>query len=142
MNKKFRTKYDYVQTGSIKFEEPSMTQGQFKNECDIHTIINNYVVTGQLTGGLGTDRGPGTYGDFTDLGDYQSNLNKVIEAQNMFNDLPSNIRYRFHNNPAEMIEFVLDEGNRAEAIKLGMLRVDESGVTPAAPESPVAGDGE
>ena len=78
--------------------------------------------TGCLSDPL-TQRKPGTYGDFSELGDYMENMNKVIEAREMFDALPSKIRERFGNNPGAMINFVMDPNNRDEAIELGLLEV-------------------
>jgi phage internal scaffolding protein len=39
----------------------------------------------------------------------------------MFNDLPSSIRSRFGNDPAAFLDFVNDEGNADEMIKLGLI---------------------
>lgn len=101
-----------------------MTQQQFKDECDINRIMDRYLRTGVLSDPL-QQRQPGTYGDFSELGDYMEHMNKVVEAREMFEALPAKVRERFANNPANMIEFVMDSDNRAEAIKLGLLEVSE-----------------
>lgn len=130
---KFKTIYNYKQKDGVKNTSPSMTQQQFKAECDINRIMDRYLRTGVLSDPL-SQRKPGTYGDFSELGDYMENMNKVVEAQNMFEALPARIRERFANNPANMIEFVMDSSNRDEAVKLGLLQIKEQikdTVTPA-----------
>lgn len=121
---KFKTIYNYKQKDGVKFTTPSLTQQQFKDECDINKIMDRYLRTGVLSDPLNM-RGPGTYGDYTEYGDYMENMNKVIEAREMFEALPSKIRERFGNNPGKLIEFVLDVNNKDEAIKLGLLKVEE-----------------
>ena len=121
MKQNFKTIYNYKQNDGVKFNTPSMTQQQFKDECDINKIMDRYLRTGILSDPLNT-RGPGTYADFTEMGDYMENMNKVVEAREMFESLPAKVRERFANNPANMIEFVLDSSNKDEAIKLGLLK--------------------
>ena len=41
--KKFKTIYNYVQNDGVKFKEPSMTQQQFKDECDINKIEEDII---------------------------------------------------------------------------------------------------
>lgn len=101
-----------------------MTQQQFKDECDINRIMDRYLRTGVLSDPLSL-RGPGTYADFTEMGDYMANMNKVVEAREMFESLPAKVRERFANNPANMIEFVMDSSNKEEAIKLGLLKIEK-----------------
>lgn len=61
------------------------------------------------------------YGDFTDVVDYETSLQRIDRAQQSFAALPAKIRDRFHNDPAELIEFVSNADNRDEAIKLGLI---------------------
>lgn len=123
---KFRTIYEYTKNeDGITFKEPSLTQAQFADECDINKIMDRYLKTGVLSDPLGRST-PGTYGDFTEYGNYMENMNKVIEARNRFEMLPAAIRKRFGNDPQQMIEFVMDASNKEEAMKLGLLREDVS----------------
>ena len=48
-------------------------------------------------------------------------MNIVIEAQENFSELPAHIRKRFGNDPEQFLDFVTDENNKDEAIRLGML---------------------
>lgn len=121
MKQKFKTIYNYKQNDGVNFNTPSMTQQQFKDECDINKVMDRYLRTGVLSDPLNM-RGPGTYADFTEMGDYMENMNKVVEAREMFESLPAKVRERFANNPANMIEFVMDSSNKDEAIKLGLLK--------------------
>lgn len=95
--------------------EPTMTQQQFKDECDINQILKKFVETGFLD-----TIGPGVFADISDTLDYQSSLNFIKQADEMFAALPSGIRERFHNNPAEYMDFVHDPSNLAEGQELGI----------------------
>ena len=99
---------------------PSKTQQQFKEECDVNNILRNYVSTGVLT--HVNEREP-IYGDFTEVPkDYGEMINLIHESEEKFASLPSDIRKRFDENPANMINFLQDEKNMDEAIKLGLVK--------------------
>lgn len=118
--KKFKTIYNYKQNDGVKNATPSMTQQQFKEECDINSIMSKYLKTGVLADPL-DKRGTPKFGEYAEIGDYMDHMNKVVEAREMFEALPVTIRKRFNNNPADLIEFVMDNGNYDEAVKLGIL---------------------
>lgn len=118
----FRTAYNYDRdavshdTGFVS-SEPTMAQQQFKDECDINTILERFAITGVLP----ENPLPPHYGDFSGIGDYHSALNRVIAAQDAFDALPATIRARFENDPAQLISFLEDENNRSEAVSLGLV---------------------
>jgi phage internal scaffolding protein len=117
-----RTPYNYDTNAAsdesgLACEEPSLAQQHFKDECDINNILKQFNVTGLLPESPLSPR----YGDFTGIVDYQSALNAVIAAEDGFMALPANIRSRFENNPENLINFLNDESNRDEAIKLGLV---------------------
>jgi phage internal scaffolding protein len=66
------------------------------------------------------------YGDFTDADDYHTALNKIIAAEDDFMALPAEIRTQFDNNPANLIGFLNDPSNKAEAEKLGLVNPTSS----------------
>lgn len=113
-------------------EEPTLAQQHFKEECDINYILQQFNVTGVLPQ---TPLSP-RYGDFSGISDYHTALNRVIAAQEEFDGLPAQIRARFDNDPAKLIEFLDDEANRLEAEELGLVEkvaaevVEATSVTP------------
>ena len=128
-----RTPYNYDRDAAsnesgLACEEPSLTQQHFKDETDINNILRQFNVTGMLPE---TPLSP-RYGDFTGIVDYHSALNAVIAAEDDFMALPAQLRARFENDPAQLIDFLDDENNRSEAEQLGLLEVPkaESTVTP------------
>ena len=104
-------------------EEPSLAQQHYKDECDINTILERFNITGLLPESPLSPK----YGDFSGITDYHSALNAVIAAQDQFDGLPAQIRARFENEPAKLIEFLEDENNRPEAEKLGLVERAISG---------------
>lgn len=98
-------------------ETDSLTQQQFLAECDINNIVKSNA-SGAMVTHL-NERTP-HFGDFGDATDFQSHQNYMAEAQSAFNSLPAEVRARFKNNPAELLDFVSQEKNQDEAIALGL----------------------
>lgn len=96
----------------------SMTKQSFKDECDINNIMSRYEATGVVQHVSGRTA---EFGDFISPLDFQASMNAVIEAQDMFAQLPARVRDRFGNDPGQMLEFLSEEKNRDEAIALGLV---------------------
>jgi len=111
----------------LKCEDASLARQSEAEEADINTIVRRFGLTGQLPQNV---RVP-SYGDFSDVFDFQSAMNVVTEAREAFLEMPADVRARFHNDPAEFVAFVGDDRNRDEAIKLGVVVPVEP---PKAPE--------
>lgn len=99
-------------------DDSEFTKQEFKDECDINVIMAQYQHTGIIPNL--NERTP-AYQDCTGH-DYQMHMNKIIEAQELFNDLPSKVRDRFANDPAAFLDFVHDEKNLGEMKEMGLLR--------------------
>lgn len=126
-----KSRYEsYRETQGQLFSLPSMTQQHFKDECDINNIIARYEATGLLTDPLQSSGRMYEFGDYSAVQDYQDSLNCVIAAREMFDSLPSKIRERFNYDPARLLQFLGDDSNRDEAIRLGL-------VDPPSPTDPV-----
>lgn len=110
--------------GDISDFQPSMTQQHFANEVDVNMIVERATRTGLLGDPLAMAARQASFGDFSDIGDYQSCVNKVTAANNAFNSLPADVRSRFNNNPAELIAFLSDDKNIIEASELGLVDKD------------------
>ncbi len=132
-----RTPYNYdtdaaSNESGLACEEPSLAQQHYKDECDINTILQKFNITGLLPQSPLSPR----YGDFSGIGDYHTALNRVIAAQDEFEGLPAQIRARFDNDPANLIEFLGNENNRAEAEELGLVEKAAAEVVEAAKVTP------
>lgn len=101
----------------LECPEVTRTQQQFKDEVDINTIARNFGLTGRLPENV---RMP-TYGDFTDVDDYQSALNAARRAAQSFMEMPGEVRLRFANDPQQFLAFCSNPANRDEAVKLGLV---------------------
>ena len=118
----FRTPYNYDVTEvsdatGLSCGEPSKTVQDGRDDADINVIMERYARTGQFKPPVNMPQ----YGDFTAVSDFQSALNMVMAAESGFLELPAKVRARFHNNPADLLEFLAVDSNREEAIDLGIL---------------------
>jgi phage internal scaffolding protein len=118
MSLKFRTLADKIDRVSYFDDSPSMTKQSFKEQCDINKIVGRFIKTGTLTH---FREKAGSYGDFTQVKDFQSAMQSVLAAEDAFELLPSELRKRFNQNPSEMISFLDNPANMDEAIALGLV---------------------
>lgn len=120
---KFRNPYNYdtdvasFNSGLDCSNDPSRAQQHMKDETDINTLVKIYARTGVVPG---ADL-PATEFAFDEVFDFQSAMNAVVAAERSFARLPSNIRARFSNDPAQFLSFVDNMENRDEAIRLGLV---------------------
>jgi phage internal scaffolding protein len=117
-----RTPYNYDRDvasndSGLECLDPTMAQQQFREECDINTIMERFGRTGEIVAPIRMPQ----YGDFDGVNDYHSAMNAIVEAQSAFDSLPAKVRARFSNDPAEFLEFCFNEENRDEAIRLGLV---------------------
>jgi phage internal scaffolding protein len=118
----FRTGYNYdrdlasVESGLL-CEDESLAIQSAAEEADINTIVRRFGLTGQLPGQVAMPR----FGDFTGVPDFHSAMNLIRETQDEFMRLPAEMRARFDNDPQRLMEFLEDDRNRDEAVKLGLV---------------------
>lgn len=105
-----RVKLDFVGT-------TSRTKQSFKDECDINNIMKRFHQTGLVSH---VNKYQGSYEDVSRGYDYRESLEVLKRAQEAFGSLPSKIRYRFHNDPGEFLEFMSNPANLDEAVELGL----------------------
>ena len=102
----------------IKFDQnDGRTQQHQKDECDINLIIKRHSPE-QLA--LMASQNEGNYGDATSV-DYHSAQNIIANANTMFNELPSDIRNQFNNDPATFLDFTANKENFAEMREMGIM---------------------
>lgn len=121
-----RTEFNYdmwqaSHDSGLQCEDVSLTKQSFAEESDINTIVRRFGLSGELPTNV---RMP-TYGDFTGVSDFREAMDAVVSARESFDTLPANVRARFHNDPAEFVDFCSDADNIAEARKLGLVPAEE-----------------
>ncbi len=114
----------------------SMTKQSLADESNINKIMERYTKTGIIdhvaTYGA-------TYADMPDLADFHAAMNLVTEAQQMFDELPAEVRSDFRNDPAEFLDFVTNPLNEEAMIEMGLATpkpVVEPEIPPVVPEGP------
>lgn len=127
---KFRKHFDYdVEAASNEavvdpatFGE-SLTVQSMSEDADINVMMKRF--------GLGvplpTNPRVPMYGDFSEVTDFRSAMEAVLNAQAAFSEYPAEIRARFNNDPQEMLAFVEDGRNIEEARAMGLLKEIDNG---------------
>ncbi|AXH73237.1 MAG: internal scaffolding protein [Microviridae sp.] len=105
-------------TGEVT-QLPSMTKQSFVDQCDINNILKQFKLTGQITH-IKANAQQGAYLDLPDDLDFQSSMHIVQQAEAAFSTLPSKLRTRFENDPAQFLAFMADPRNAEEAVALGL----------------------
>lgn len=117
---KFNTRYSYKKVPGLLFDpennekDVSLTEQCFAYECDINNIVKMQVPTtvNPKTPLFNTVFSP-------DL--YEKSLNIIADASSRFEELPSDLRTRFENDPKKLLEFLSNDENYDEAVKLGLI---------------------
>lgn len=116
-----RTPYNYdmnkaSEESGLYCPEPTKAQQQFAEEVDINTIVERFGLTGELPQNL---RVP-IQAEFVETMDYQTSLNKLIEADEAFMAMPAKIRAEFQNDSGKFVDFVSDPANVEKCREWGL----------------------
>jgi len=118
-----RSPYNYdtdeaSQDSGLVCPEETLTKQAFKEQADINSIVNTFMKTGVMPDTVNMPR----YGDFAEALDYHTALNLVMQAEDAFMELPATLRARFENDAGQLLAFLEDDANRAEAEALGLVQ--------------------
>lgn len=130
MSIKIRKPYDSHKRQSFEFQKPSMTQQNFKKQCDIKHIIDVHDKTGLIQH---VNRAKAQYGDFSEVNEYQEAMNLVNNANKSFMSVPAEIRAKFGNDAGRFFEFVTNPANAEELVKMGLAAPSPLPAEPAKP---------
>lgn len=122
---KIHSRYDTPPSLDQNTSGLSETLQDAKDECDINKIIARHARTGLWSDSVAPPGRRPQFDDFSSVADYQTAQNVLITAQEAFESMSAQIRKRFDNNPAKLLEFLEDVANREEAIKLGLVDAPE-----------------
>lgn len=98
-----------------------------KESCDINNIIRHYERTGEFYDPSAFPRVipcKPIVGDFSNAPDFQEAQSIVLEGVKSFEALPSRIRKRFSNDPAEFLHWINDTNNLDAACEMGLFSPD------------------
>ena len=120
MNKlHFKNHYETMeeQKKGITFTEPSRTQQQFAEECDINIILDKFNATGVMSHVSSMQP---VYADVTGYGDLAECFRKVENAQAAFDALPSKLRAELDNDPRNLVPYITNPANKERCIEYGI----------------------
>lgn len=106
---------------------PSLTVQDQREDADINVILKRFGITGELPT---TSRVPLEGIDVDEVLDYRQCLDRVKQANAAFAAQPANVRNRFDNDPAKFVDFFMDDANREEAEKLGLVAPRQAAGSP------------
>lgn len=112
---KFRTSRSEPLFKPFHFYKDSKVQPQFAFDCDINNIVSGMA---QPIGVRPVDTTEKLRVFSPDL--FEKSMLQSAEAKNLFMQLPSDVRKRFDNKPAKLLEFISNPDNLEEGIKLGL----------------------
>lgn len=122
---KFYTRFNPPPPVNSPSGDVDMTEQQYKDECDINTILRNY---GAVPVPI-AEKIP-RFADVSEVGDFAKSLSMVTRATEAFEAQPSSLRARFGHDPSAFYEFVSNPDNRAECIKLGLIEEPDNSLNP------------
>ena len=107
-----RSRFTPIQSHGLECNsDEGMTQQHFKDECDINYLLRHY---------NDIPAPPPVYADCSQYNDLQSCIDKVNAAAEDFQNVPSDIRARFANNPVDFFNFCNNPANLEELRSLGL----------------------
>lgn len=113
----FNTRYNPPESPSLDFEQPSMTDRSFKDECDINKIVARCMRVGWPE-----DPGTAQYGDYANMpGTLQEAFDLMADAEEKFNALPSDLRKVFENDPAQFLLSFQDPAKKDLLVAHGLI---------------------
>lgn len=117
-----RAQYDErpILASDLSFEgDKGVTKQADMKDADINAIFKRFEKTGQLPNMIA--KVP-TYGDFSNVPDYQEALQIVAHAREQFENLDVTVRNKFDNDPSKFLGFATDPKNMDELEKMGLLK--------------------
>jgi phage internal scaffolding protein len=96
---------------------------------DVHRLLEPAIKNGLLRHAIKYE------GEMDDIpaADYTDAMNKVAQANSMFEQLPGKIRERFEQNPAKFLEFVQNPANAKELGEMGLLKGNDGKLRDGSP---------
>lgn len=128
-------------------KEPSKTVQSEKDNCDLNVILRRMEKAGpeayaDTIDALMLAATQVQFGDASRVGDYKTVQDNIAIVKSEFALLPADVRSRFQNNAAVLIEFLADPANIPEAVSLGLVAAPEAVNGPvAAPVAPQGAEG-
>lgn len=121
-NGSLRLSLDFSATRSLTKQSP-------RDDLDVNRLVKRYGSVENLASFANLSPVKPSFGDFTSPIDYAQSLEIIGKVDDAFSSLPSDIRFRFSNDPAELLDFLENPQNKAEAVRLGFFGEEGSGAS-------------
>lgn len=115
--------------------EPSRTKQSFAEECDVNSIVKRHDARALVQSLSLAER---TYADVTTFQDFHQVMNTLVQAEQDFQQLPSEARAIFDNDVANWLDTAHDADKRNALVDLGLLPETERVTLPAAASAAAA----
>lgn len=106
--------------------DDGLTKQSMRDETDINLIMAKYQKTGMINF---VNSRKGEYMEVPDV-DFQTAMDAVVQGNQMFADMPSNLRKQFNNDPGQFMDFVHNPENKEAMYELGLAERPEGWVPP------------
>lgn len=123
-------------SSALECKDPSLTIQADAEQADINYIVRQFGVTG----GLPYGKDQPFYDDVTDFPiDYHSALNHIRQADDLFMELPADVRTAFDNDAGKFLKSLSDPDQADNLRKLGVFLPASAAPAPSPmPDSPTA----
>jgi hypothetical protein len=129
--------YDFYKTNGVSVvyvdSSPSMTRQEFKDECDINTLMSKY--DAHVIGGPGNL--PPMVPQYFDFADMPQDLMSYMEfmqgADKAFMTLPAVVRKNFDNSAIDFVAFASDPANLDQMREWGLAPPKQAAPADATP---------
>lgn len=126
---KIYSRYDPPKDDGITFKKPSLTQQCFKEQCDINNILESYSQQARAMRANIADLLPPIdsqdFADISNMEDFLTAQNKIAKVTQIFEQMPSNVRPEFGDDPANFIAALGDSQKYSQLADLGVLNRKE-----------------
>lgn len=107
--------------------EPSKTRQDMQEECDVNALMARYDKAGVWPNDNAAEP---RYLDCSEVPDFRSAMDFMIEADKAFMSLPATVRREFDNNSADFVDYATDPANVGQMREWGLAPPEK---TPDAP---------
>jgi phage internal scaffolding protein len=108
--------------------EESLARQSEADQADINKILARFAKSGIVP----MQELPGEYVDVSEVGDYREAVERVARMDAYFSQLPAEVRLKFENDPAALLDAVNDPARRSELESLGLVKPSEEVAAAAA----------
>lgn len=126
-----------VRPHALVCDGPVVVQQGFRDECDINKIVARFKSPDLIP----RVKSAPQYLDLASAVDFLEAASVTARANSAFASLPADVRQRFNNDPALMLEFLDDPKNGAQAVAWGLATLRPKPADASPPQAAAAAPG-